>query len=121
MITEIHIEIILTINFSQPLRKIFLPAGFSISFPELITSRGFVTPAQESKAINLFLHPGTILIISSLISFVFLKNKGYPTADHRLAIREHGPCPIHRRTYKGVREYLEQDKTNPPSLQKGLW
>lgn len=51
----------------------------------------------------------------------FLKNKGYPTADHRLAVREHGPCPIHRRTYKGVREYLEQDKTNPPSRQKGLW
>lgn len=27
-------------------------------------------------------------------------NKGYPTADHRAAIAEHGPCPLHRMTFK---------------------
>lgn len=27
------------------------------------------------------------------------KNKGYPTRDHRLAIRENGPSPYHRMTY----------------------
>lgn len=27
------------------------------------------------------------------------KNKGYPTKDHRLAILEHGVCPLHRLTY----------------------
>ena len=32
----------------------------------------------------------------------FLKNKGYPTKDHREAILRHGPCPIHRRSFKGV-------------------
>ncbi len=31
---------------------------------------------------------------------------GYATADHREAIRRHGPCPIHRRTFRGVREHL---------------
>ncbi len=31
---------------------------------------------------------------------------GYATAQHREAIRRHGPCPIHRRTFRGVREYL---------------
>jgi ribonuclease HII len=36
----------------------------------------------------------------------FAKNKGYGTAEHRQAIRDHGPCPIHRRTFKGVREYI---------------
>jgi len=34
----------------------------------------------------------------------FAKNKGYPTKEHRLAIKEYGPCVIHRRSFKGVRE-----------------
>ena len=37
--------------------------------------------------------------------FGFLKHKGYPTKAHKEAIRTHGACPIHRRTFKGVREY----------------
>ena len=32
----------------------------------------------------------------------FAKHKGYPTAAHYAAIRELGPCPIHRRSFKGV-------------------
>ncbi len=35
----------------------------------------------------------------------FKTNKGYPTAEHRAAIKEYGVTPIHRRTFKGVREY----------------
>lgn len=29
-------------------------------------------------------------------------HKGYPTRAHREAIRRHGPCGIHRRTFRGV-------------------
>ncbi|PIE59407.1 MAG: ribonuclease HII [Desulfobulbus propionicus] len=35
----------------------------------------------------------------------FIRNQGYPTREHKRAIRLHGPCPIHRKTYKGVREF----------------
>lgn len=35
------------------------------------------------------------------------RNVGYPTAAHRAAIRALGPTPHHRRTFGGVREYLE--------------
>jgi ribonuclease HII len=38
--------------------------------------------------------------------FGFGRHKGYPTTDHRAAIVHHGCCPIHRRTFKGVREHL---------------
>jgi ribonuclease HII len=31
---------------------------------------------------------------------------GYPTKMHREAIQEHGPCPFHRKTFKGVKEFL---------------
>ncbi|MTI96049.1 MAG: ribonuclease HII [Firmicutes bacterium] len=32
----------------------------------------------------------------------FAANKGYPTAEHRAALQEHGPSPIHRRSFNGV-------------------
>jgi ribonuclease HII len=32
----------------------------------------------------------------------FSEHKGYGTRRHLAAIREHGACPIHRRTFKGV-------------------
>lgn len=32
----------------------------------------------------------------------FRSNKGYPTREHFLALREHGYCPLHRRTFRGV-------------------
>jgi len=37
----------------------------------------------------------------------FKKNKGYPTKDHKEAIRTYGITPIHRKTFKGIREQLE--------------
>ena len=33
----------------------------------------------------------------------FIKHKGYPTKAHKEAIREHGPCPVHRMSFKGVK------------------
>ena len=30
----------------------------------------------------------------------FDRHKGYPTAAHAAALREHGPCPIHRRSFR---------------------
>jgi ribonuclease HII len=38
--------------------------------------------------------------------FGFSKHKGYPTKAHKQAIRQFGCCPIHRRSFKGVKEYL---------------
>ncbi len=36
----------------------------------------------------------------------FAAHFGYPTKEHRRAIQEFGPSPIHRKTFKGVREFL---------------
>lgn len=32
----------------------------------------------------------------------FEAHKGYPTAAHRAALARHGPCEIHRRSFRGV-------------------
>ena len=36
----------------------------------------------------------------------FKQNKGYATLEHRLAINIHGPCIIHRQTFKCVKEFI---------------
>lgn len=37
--------------------------------------------------------------------FGFTRHKGYPTRDHKAAIQAFGCSPIHRRTFRGVREH----------------
>lgn len=36
------------------------------------------------------------------------QHAGYPTKSHRAAIAAIGPSPIHRKSFKGVREYYQQ-------------
>ena len=38
--------------------------------------------------------------------FGFSKHKGYPTKAHKEAIRKFGCCLIHRKSFRGVKEYL---------------
>ncbi|TAL16971.1 ribonuclease HII [bacterium] len=46
----------------------------------------------------------------------FEQHMGYATAEHREALKTLGPSPIHRRTFKGVREYL-RDTPWPVQLE----
>ncbi len=39
----------------------------------------------------------------------FSKNFGYPTPEHRELLRKQGPCPIHRKTFNGVRQFFTPD------------
>ncbi len=40
----------------------------------------------------------------------FARHKGYGTREHRDALREFGPCPLHRRSFKGVVPHPEQEQ-----------
>lgn len=39
-------------------------------------------------------------------NYGFSEHKGYPTAMHRSALKQWGPCAIHRRSYAPVKEFL---------------
>lgn len=39
-------------------------------------------------------------------NYGFQSNKGYPTPMHLAALKIHGPCPIHRRTFRPVAESI---------------
>ena len=36
----------------------------------------------------------------------FAQHKGYGTAAHVAALRQHGPCPVHRRTFAPVKDMV---------------
>jgi len=42
----------------------------------------------------------------------FAEHKGYPTAAHLAALREHGVSAVHRRSFKPVREILQYTRQN---------
>ncbi|HEX9922457.1 MAG TPA: ribonuclease HII [Anaerolineae bacterium] len=39
--------------------------------------------------------------------YAFDRHKGYGTAAHRLALHRHGPCPVHRLSYKPLKGFAE--------------
>ena len=43
----------------------------------------------------------------------FRQNKGYPTASHREAVIEKGPCPVHRRSFLG---FVQRDREKQRNL-----
>ena len=43
----------------------------------------------------------------------FRRHKGYPTVEHREALRLHGPCPFHRRSFAPVRSAIEASSVKP--------
>ncbi len=51
----------------------------------------------------------------------FQQHKGYPTKAHKAAVAEFGPCPIHRKSFKGVREFCSDDEAEEQLEQRRLW
>ena len=37
----------------------------------------------------------------------FSTHKGYATFQHKEAIKKYGPCPLHRKLFSGVKEYID--------------
>lgn len=54
-------------------------------------------------------------------AYGFDRHQGYPTKGHRDALRRHGPCELHRRTFRGVAELLSSETLPPPPVQFALW
>lgn len=46
-------------------------------------------------------------------AYGFDGHKGYPTPAHLAALRAHGPCPEHRRSFAPVREHLPPESPAP--------
>ena len=50
----------------------------------------------------------------------FASHKGYPTAEHRHALRLHGACPLHRASFAPVRSVAEAKKADTDNVMASL-
>ena len=50
----------------------------------------------------------------------FASHKGYPTAEHRQALKRHGACPLHRVSFEPVRSVTEAKKTDADNAVASL-
>ena len=51
----------------------------------------------------------------------FVRHKGYGTAGHLAALQRYGPCPIHRRSFRGVPKVPEAGEEGAPSAPGKAW
>ena len=58
----------------------------ALKFPEITTALGWVTPAEIGRKINVFGHPGAVLLYTSLIAYFVYARSGYykPGAPARI-------------------------------------
>ncbi len=100
-------------NMSGPPPDFILVDG-KFTIPLAISQEAFIKGESKSASIaaaSIVAKVARDRLMDSLHTqyplYNFKKNKGYPTREHRLAIATHGPCPVHRRTFRGVKEYAE--------------
>ncbi len=65
------------INLIQPVDAFLSQVSFTLDFPEVRTAYGWVTEAGPGRVINLFGHPGAILLYTCIISYVIYRRVGY--------------------------------------------
>lgn len=55
-------------------------------------------------------------------AYGFARHKGYGTSEHYAALRAHGPCPLHRLTFRGVlpEEDVPAREAGAPAVQGSL-
>jgi len=82
------------INLIPPVNALLDSIQVNFQFPAVSTAFGWATPAEPGRAINIFGHPGALLLYSSIIAYLIYARAGYykPGALQRIL----------RKTYKGA-------------------
>ncbi|MGA1826437.1 MAG: ribonuclease HII [bacterium] len=52
-------------------------------------------------------------------AYNFAKHKGYGTSEHLYALKRYGPCAIHRKSFKGVKELCQKQELIPADGERG--
>jgi lactate permease len=65
------------VNLVEPVQEFLSRVVFTLNFPEVSTRLGWVTEAGPGRKIDLFAHPGTILLYTCIISLIVYRAIGY--------------------------------------------
>jgi len=126
-VSSIENQIIDRINILQATLKAMVEAVKNLSnTPDMILVDGSHTPFVDShsraltKGDGISQSIGAASILAKVLrdqlmaryheeypQYGFARHKGYGTREHMEAIAQHGPCPIHRRSFAGVKEYCK--------------
>jgi ribonuclease HII len=85
--------------------------GLAVSFSiEAIVKGDDKVPAIGAASILAKVERDAVMLLlhEQFPRYGFAIHKGYPTAAHLVALREHGASPVHRRTFGPVRALLEK-------------
>ncbi len=77
-------------NFPCPHTALVKGDGFSLS----IAAASIIAKVERDRVMN--------QLDLQYPEYGFSQHKGYPTPEHLAKLREHGPCPIHRRSFSPV-------------------
>jgi len=125
--SRVENQVIDRINILQATLKAMVDAVRNLSdTPEMILVDGTHTPFVDShsralkKGDGISQSIGAASILAKVLRdramaqyheeyphYGFARHKGYGTREHLDAIAKHGPCPIHRRSFAGVKEYVK--------------
>jgi ribonuclease HII len=86
-------------NISYDLPQKAIPKGDALSIS--IAAASIVAKVTRDRLMQIYDH--------YFPQFEFPRHKGYPTKAHKEAIRKYGCCPIHRKSFKGVKEYQKKN------------
>ncbi len=66
------IVLLLLVSLPGPIRSSLYPIAWMPTFPQVATTKGFVTPATTGQIFRIFVHPGVIILLTGLLcSMVF--------------------------------------------------
>jgi ribonuclease HII len=99
------------LGMQQKTGKIFTPDEIELlkSIPNTSIIKGdskFLSIAAASILAKTYRDEYMNIIHEEFPMYHWNKNKGYPTKDHREAIKKHGPCKYHRMSFRLLPEQL---------------
>jgi lactate permease len=70
------IAVTLAVNLVRPLNQLLNRYAFTLTFPEITTRFGDITPGGPGRVIHFFTHPAAMIALSALASFVLFVRSG---------------------------------------------
>lgn len=80
------VVLVFALNLITPVTALLDKVQLTLHFPALQTAYGWATPAEVGRKINIFGHPGAMLLYASVIAWFIYKKAGYytPGAGRRI-------------------------------------
>lgn len=61
----------------EPIKEAVNEVRVAVSVPEVVTDKGWLTEADDDLGLNILSHTGTILIVSSLLTFIYFSYRNF--------------------------------------------